>query len=185
MMDNQLLIAEIEIARQSLISTVNLSFNGLLAHIEAANGTSSFDKDGYTAKVGEYCVPITSNPAIFAGRMPIFVAFGNELKYVMSWREVLSVVLERCNQDPIYHERLMDLRGKSFGKSRVTLSDEPDGMRKVAKIDENLYIEVHNGAKAMMYTLVRKILTAIQYDCSNISVIMKAKPIPIGGVVVG
>jgi hypothetical protein len=156
MIDNQLLIDAIESAREYAIRTVNLSFDRLLAHADTANGVGNSDIDGYSAKTGEYSVPITSNSAIFAGRVPIFVSIGGELKYVMSWREVVCAVLEHCNQDPIYRERLMKLRGKPLGKSKPALSDTPIGLTRSAKINENLYVEVHHCSKALRVPWLKK-----------------------------
>jgi len=196
-MRTEQLIIEVEEARQFIISEVNTKFSRLIAYLQATNGTGIpvdiaitndtndisdigdgiKDKYGnmYRAAAGEYSALITSNPVIFVGRKPIAVVFGKELMYAKSWREVMTTVLEHCIQDPVYYSRLMELRGKISGNFRVFLSDKPDGMTKPAKIYENLYAEAHHGARAMMYALVSKILSAIHYDCSDIRIIMRAK----------
>jgi len=179
-MSREAQIAVIEEARQSIINTLNMRFNRLIASLGAIDGTDGQTTDNHTdgskyeTTADDYIVPITANPIIFIGKKPVAVVLGDVTKDAKSWREVLTTVLEHCNQDPLYHERLMELRGRIAGNFRIFLSDKPDGMSKAVKIDDALYVEVHHGAQAMMYTLVSKILSAIQYDCSNISVIMKS-----------
>ena len=169
-MDKTKMIAEIEQTRHYIISLVNTRFDWIVARLESQENVSA----GYEAAAHEYTLPITTNPVVFIGKKPIAVIFANERIHAKSWREVLNAVLEHCCQDPVYHGRLMDLRGKAAGKLRMFLSDKPDGMSKPAKIDDSLYVEAHHGAQAMMYMLVSKIFKPIGYDRSNISVVIKS-----------
>jgi len=168
------LLAEVEQARQSVIDMVNITFNRLIAYLGPHREIDCF-ADEYNTSLGEQIVPLSSNPVIFKGRRPIAVAFGNEIEHVKSWRDVLSIVLCRCNDDPHYHKKLRDLRGKLMGKVRVFLSDKPDNLTKPVIIDDDLYIEAHHSAEAMMRLLVVKILAVIRYDCSDIKIVMKVK----------
>ena len=65
------------------------------------------------------------------------------------------------------------LRGKVAGNFRLFLSDKPDGMIKPSRIIDDLYVEAHQASQSIMGMLVRKILSCIGFDCSNISIIIK------------
>ena len=96
-----------------------------------------------------------------------------------SWRDVYSIVLGRCNENPQHHEALMYLRDKLAGKCRVFLSGSPDGMSKALKIDEGLYGEVHYGSATLMHILCQKILAPVGFDISDIKVVIRTITPPI------
>jgi hypothetical protein len=121
----------------------------------------------------EYIYPLTATPYIFVGKKPSAVLFGDERVDVKSWREVYTVILKRCNEDPVYHEALMYLRDKTAGKVRVFLSGSPEGMTRAHKIDEGLYGEVHYGSATLMHILTERILAPAGYDCSAVSIVLK------------
>lgn len=118
-------------------------------------------------------VPLSTKPYIFIGRKPAAILFGEERVDVLTWVEAYTVIIKRCNSDPDCHERLMYLRNKAGGKFRVFLSDKPDGMRRPVEIDDNLYGECHYGSEALMHILVNQILAHTNFDCSNVSIIIK------------
>jgi hypothetical protein len=66
----------------------------------------------------------------------------------------------------------MYLRGKVAGRERMFLSASTEGMTYPIKIDEGLYTEGHFGSEGMMHVLVQRILAVIQFDCSNIYIIL-------------
>jgi hypothetical protein len=68
----------------------------------------------------------------------------------------------------------MYLRGKVAGRERVFISETKEGMSKPVKIDEGLYVEAHFGSEGMMHVLVQRILAVIQFDCSNVYIILKS-----------
>ena len=99
--------------------------------------------------------------------------FGEEVEPVHTWSNVYKAIMQRVVQDPIYHDRLMELRNKLAGKVRFFLSDKPDTMRRPLKISENLYCEIHYGSATLMHILVNIILKAIRYDHSDIKIVLK------------
>ena len=121
----------------------------------------------------EITYPLTIKPYVFVGTKPVAVLFGEERVEVKKWTQVYSVILKRCNDNPVHHERLMYLRGKVAGKVRVFLSDSPDSMTRPLMIDDNLYGEVGYGSETMMHILVNHILTPARFDCSGIYIIIK------------
>jgi hypothetical protein len=108
---------------------------------------------------------------IFVGRKPAAVLFGDERVEVKSWREVVGVILGRCNSER--HERLMYLCDKVHGKVRTILSASKTGMRRPLKIDEYMYIETQYGSQTMMYILRDMILAHTGFDCSDIRIALK------------
>jgi len=163
------MLLDIQLARENVLAIVNSCFDNLISRIDVPKDVSGLT-DSNNAVHGGYALPIGINPAIFVGKKPVAVVLGEERIYVKSWREVLTGVLERCCQDPLYHERLMALRGKVAGNFRFFLSDKPDGMSKAVMVANDLYVEAHHGSQAMMTMLVEKLLKPIGYNHSNISV---------------
>ena len=115
-------------------------------------------------------VNISIHPSIFVGKKPVAVYFGDERVPVTKWTSVYKVIMQRCIQDPLYHDRLMELRNRLGGKVRVFISDKPDGMTRPMEICTGLYGETHYGSQTLMHILVNIILKAIRYDYSDISV---------------
>lgn len=104
------------------------------------------------------------------GNKPLLVRFpdGREVP-VKTWLEAASVILEDCNSDPVMHERLMELRGKVLGKSRVILGEEPD-MNVSLRIDESLYMEGKFDTETLFHVLTQRVLWPVGYDCRGIEI---------------
>jgi len=168
---------EIECTRQSIIKSVNATIDRTIMLLE--NKNNLHNQRDYKSVVGDApavtgnVVPITINPAIFVRKKPVAVMIADKCTSVKSWREVMSTVLYQCCQDPVYYERLMDLRGKASGNFRIFLASKPDGMTKPVKIVEGLYVEAHHGAQGMMYALTNKVLAPINYDCAQINIYIR------------
>ncbi|MDR0301744.1 MAG: hypothetical protein LBI04_05450 [Treponema sp.] len=123
----------------------------------------------------EYIIPLTAPTYLFVGEKPVTVLFEEERVNVKSWREVYSVILKRCNDNPEHHEKLMYLRNKVAGKVRIFLSDKPDGMTRPYKIDENLDGEVNYGSSTLIHILINHILIPAGFDCYSVSLVLKRK----------
>jgi hypothetical protein len=121
----------------------------------------------------EVFLPLTAPPYLFVGRKPVAVLFGEERMEVKSWREVYSAILTRCNENPQHHEMLMVLRDKVGGKCRTFLSGSPEGMTRPLKIAEGLYEEVHYGSATLIHILVKRILSPVGFNCSDIGIMLK------------
>lgn len=122
---------------------------------------------------GTITVPLQTHPSMFVGKKPVTVIFGDEYWEADTWTNVYKVILLRIIQDPLYYDRLMELRNRLAGKVRVFISDKPDNMTRPIKLDEELYGEVHYGSETLMHILVNIILKAMQYDHSDIQIEMK------------
>ena len=97
----------------------------------------------------EYIFPFTAEPYIFIGKKPAAVFFGEERVDVKNWRDVLKLILTRCNEK--CHNDLMYLRNKVAGKVRVFISDKPDGMARPFMLDEDIYVDGGQYGVATLY----------------------------------
>lgn len=121
--------------------------------------------------MSEYNYAFTSPPYLFVGKKPAAVLLGEERVDVKSWREVVSVILTRCNAER--GDELMYLRNKVAGKVRVILADSPGGMRRPLKIADGMYMECQYGSQTLMYILKNLILDYTGFDYSNIQIVIK------------
>ena len=114
--------------------------------------------------------PLSIHPAIFVGRKPVAVLIGGEIIPTPSWSKVYMGIMQYCIKDPVYRDRLMNLRGKIAGRERVFISSKPDTMTRPYKICEGMYGETHYGSQTLMHILTERILTPINFDYSNIKI---------------
>jgi hypothetical protein len=119
----------------------------------------------------ELIYPLSIHPSIFVGKKPSAILVGDERVDVKTWRQVVGVILTRCDSEE--HERLMYLRDKVHGKIRTIFSASDFGMRRPLKICDDMYIETHYGSATMIYILRDLILAYTEFDCSDISLILK------------
>jgi len=113
---------------------------------------------------------LSTHPAIFVGRKPVAILIGSEIIPTPSWRKVYKEIMQYYVKDPVYHERLMDLRDKIAGRERVFISSKPDTMTCPLEICEDMYGEVQYGSQTLMHILTVRILTPINFDYSNIKI---------------
>jgi len=121
----------------------------------------------------ETVYPITVNPAIFKGKKPKAVIFGNERVDVGKWKTVVEEMMKRCNEDPEKHVDLMNLRGRISGRERVILAKDGERMRSPIKVDENLFVETHYDTETLLRTIMTRILDVVGYDYSGITVAVR------------
>jgi hypothetical protein len=121
----------------------------------------------------EWIVPLTIDPHIFISKKPIAVLLNEERIEIKSWRQVYTLILKQCNKNEQHHKTLLYLRGKVSGKCRDFLSNSPDGMTCPVKIDEDMYAEVHYGSQTLMHILVQRILYPVNFDCSEVQIVIK------------
>ena len=118
-------------------------------------------------------IPLYGNFAYIVGKKPVAVLIEGERIPAAKWTSVYKTILQNCVQDPIYHERLMNLRDKALGKIRTFISGKPDGMTRPVKICEGLYGETQYGSQTLMHILTTRLLVPINYDLSRIKVVVK------------
>jgi len=159
------IIQELENIRSQILET-DAYLKGIIRKLENNSEIVEMQSAGNFETV----YPITVNPAIFKGKKPTAVIFGDERVETGKWNKAAEEIMRRCNLDTEKHVALMNLRGKIHGRDRVLLAKEQGDMRRPAKIDENLYMETHYDAESLMRILLTRILDAVDYDYSDISV---------------
>ena len=158
---------ELEKTRAEMIALINENIDRLIENLDDGCGVNAIPKH-------EWPIPLSTNPAIFIGQKPLAVLIGDERISVKSWTGVFTAILKHCDSNAVYHEKLMDLRGKIAGKSRVFLAESAADMSKPVKIAEKLYAEGHFGSAGMMHVLCKRILAPVGFDCSNVYIILKS-----------
>jgi hypothetical protein len=160
-----------------LAEILDQQFNRLLQTIESKNvqPESPIKNEIQTKNIAyESIYPLAINPGIFKGKKPTGVLFGENGRVdVGTWKTVCSEILHRCNADPEKHVALMNLRGKISGRERIFLAKETEGMRSPLKLSENLYVETHYDTETLLRIMTTRILDAVGYDYSGISVAIR------------
>ena len=164
---------ELNKTRQSMIDVINNSFDRIIAGLDSNNPNNTDGENLMPELSTEWKMPITTNPVLFRKQKTLAVIFGKKRVHVKTWAGVVVAVLTHCIQDPVYHDKLMELRGRIAGKERFFIAKTPDSMKRPKKICEGLYVEVTYGSETLMHILVNRILWAIHYDCSDIYVVLK------------
>jgi len=164
-------IQEIQNIRSEIMLKVDTAFTELIRKLESSSDNSE------RRWVGNYetVYPITVNSAIFKGKKPTAVLFGDERIEVSKWKTVIGEIMKRCNEDSEKHVSLMNLRGKISGRERVILAKNDDKMRSPMKISENLYIETHYDTETLLRTIMTRILDVVEYDYSSVKVAVRNK----------
>ena len=76
------------------------------------------------------------------GKYPVALTFASgEVVLTPTWKKVVQTILKHCNEQPDMHERLMQLRGKVFGRMRTIPGKVPEEMDVTLQIDKDLYVE--------------------------------------------
>ena len=156
-------IAMIEKAREELLQEVNRRCDDLIRRYqEEEQGISP------KAEVRERTLAWIS-PAALKGKRPVALTFASgEVLQTPTWKKVVQTILKHCNEQPDMHERLMQLRGKVFGRQRTILGKVPEEMDVPLQIDKDLYFEAKFDTEALLTMMERKILEPVGYDFSGI-----------------
>jgi hypothetical protein len=91
---------------------------------------------------------------------------------VTSWKDVHNVILQRCTQDPVYHERLLNLTEYMSGQQKSFISACPGDMRNPLEICKGVYVETACDYPTPLGILTGHLLPAIHYDFSDIKIEM-------------
>jgi hypothetical protein len=167
MVDKDAALLKIEEARVQMLAAVNRSIDSLIARVKS--GEPLTDADISTL---ETAYPLGIDSALFKGTKPTAVYFGDEKVEVKTWRNVFVLVLQRCADIPTHRDRLMHLRNRIMGRSRIFLSDKPDGMDFPIQIADGIYAEMDFDTEWLIRVLTNEILDNAHYDYSHISVSM-------------
>ena len=90
-------------------------------------------------------------PSMLKGKRPVSVTFASgETVETPTWKKAVQTILKHCNGQLDMHERLMQLRGKVFGRQRTILGKDPEGMDVPIQIDKDLYFEAKFDTEALL-----------------------------------
>lgn len=156
-------IAMIEKAREELLQEVNRRCDDLIRRYQE-------EEQGISPKteVRERTLAWIS-PAALKGKRPVALTFASgEVVLTPTWKKVVQTILKHCNEQPDMHERLMQLRGRVFGRQRTILGKVPEEMDVPLQIDKDLYFEAKFDTEALLTMMERKILEPVGYDFSGI-----------------
>ena len=110
-----------------------------------------------------------TSPSMLKGKRPVSVTFASgETIETPTWKKAVQTILKHCNGQPDMHERLMQLRGKVFGRQRTILGKDPEGMDVPIQIDKDLYFEAKFDTEALLTMIEKKVLEPVGYDFSGI-----------------
>jgi len=168
--NKEIIIDQIEKARKEMHKIIDQRFDNILLRLNAEDFNIT---DGSSVCVHR-TLPLCLHPSIFKGQKPVSITFADgRTVEVPTWKKAVTEIMKECNADPVMHERLMDIRGKVMGKQRTILSASPDGMDVPLKIDDELYLEAKYDTETLLYVTTDRILRAIGFNYSDISVTIK------------
>ena len=170
-MNKKIALSELEAVRAQLLGMVNDRIDSLIAKIK--NGEAI---DNNTLSAAEIVYPLSIEPALFKGTKPTAVHFGGEKIPVKTWRKAYTLILRRCAGISEKRETLMGLRNKISGRTRIILSDKPDGMSRPIEIADDVFVESFFDTEWLGRIMTKEILDVVRYDYSGISVsVVKSK----------
>lgn len=122
------------------------------------------------------------SPSVLKGKKPIALKFASgETVETPTWKKTVQTILKHCNEQPDMHERLLQLRGKAFGRRRTILGKSPEEMDVPIQIDEGLYIEAKFDTEALITMMTKKVLEPVGYDYSGLIIQYTAREPMISG----
>lgn len=160
------LINYIREKQNELVLMINSTFDEIVKEVEKNHSEKEYYEKEY-----ETTYPITS-PSSFKGKKPIAVLFNEERVITSTWKNVVKTILQRVITDEIMKKKLQALSDKLLGRVRKRLSNTSEDMRSPIEICDGLYIETHYDT-IMLMDLLLQILNEINYDYSNIKIVIK------------
>ena len=138
-------IEMVEKAREELLQEVNRRCDALIRNYqEEEQGISSRPEN-------QKRILAWVSPATLKGKKPVSMTFASgETIATPTWKKVVQTILKHCNEQPDMHERLIQLRGKVFGRQRTILGKFPERMDVPIQIDKDLYFEAKFDTEALL-----------------------------------
>jgi hypothetical protein len=165
-MNREAILSELEKTRELLHGRVNARIDALIGRVKSGE---PLDNEGDGAVI-ETKYPLSMPPSLFKGTKPVAVHFGDEKTAVKNWRSAYALILRRCAETPENRDALMGLRNKISGRTRVVLSDKPDGMDYPIEVADGIFVEGYFDTEWLIRTLTVEILDVACYDYSGISI---------------
>jgi len=165
---DQATLREIEQCREELHQIIDLRFNDLILQMGGRDISLYLEDEGMLA------VPFISAPHECKGMKPAAVILPDgSMVETSTWKKAALAILRDCDADPGCHQRLCELRGRTFGNFRSLLSESPEGMGAALKISDGLYLESKFDTEALLNNLTQKILDQVEYDYSGIVILYR------------
>ena len=169
------LIQELQTLKADLVREIDERIEDIIKkakqeHIISVECSTNSEKDF------ELSYSLTIGTGIFKGKRPTAIIFPNSERVdCPTWKQVVVEILKNCCEDRRKKRALMDLRGKILGRNRILLGSEEGKMRSPAKITDALYVETHYDTETMLKILLTRILAPVNYDYSNIKIMIQAE----------
>lgn len=114
-------------------------------------------------------LPLSTMPAQFKGKRPVAVIYhdGTEVP-VSTWKQAARQLLRDCAEIEMMRDRLQDLQGKVFGRSRLLLSDSPEGLHAPLEYHPNMFFESYFDTESLLRVLTTRVFDPIGYDYQGI-----------------
>lgn len=168
------MLYELQTIRAQLIQEIDQSFEQLIQRLRDEH--EQHDNETTPRVNGNYesICSLSAGPAMFKGKKPTGVIFADGRRVnVPTWKKVAEEILHHCNSDQGRHTALLNLRGRVSGRERVMLDKSKENMRSPLRIDNKLYMETHYDTETLLKILMTRILDAVGYDYSGISVAIR------------
>ncbi len=119
-------------------------------------------------------IRLFNNAGRFKGTKPETLLFpdGREI-HVKTWKEAVDILLADCASDPDRLLRLQELKGRVFGKQRLILAGNPDGMNQPRQVYDGLWMETKYDTETLLNVLMTRILDVVGYDYSRVRIVIR------------
>lgn len=117
----------------------------------------------------EIKLPLTVMPAYFKGKKPLSILYpdGTEVG-VRTWKQVALQLMRGCAENETMASRLEAISGKVWGRDRMILGENGDGMDAPLKIREHVYLESKFDTESLIKVITNRIFAPIGYDYQGI-----------------
>ena len=160
-------LSQLESLRSELHSMVDARVDGCIQHI----------LHGGVLDIAP-TMPLTASSVAFKGKKPESILFpdGREVK-TPTWKAAVLAIMQDCNEYPMMHTHLMELRGKVLGRQRAILAASPEKMHAPLEIDKDLYMESYYDTGTLLYVLKNRVLDEVGYNYSSIHVRLRQEQV--------
>lgn len=81
--------------------------------------------------------------------------------------------MKDCVARPGCRKRLMEMRGRVYGRNRALLSDAGTGMRSPVEIAEGLVAETHYDTETLLKIMTTRLLKPAGYDYGGVTIMIR------------
>ena len=160
------LVRKIRKKQEELTTMINTAFDEIIKEMERISDYEVEENNNY-----DTTYPLT-NAAGLKGKKIIAVIINEERYISPTWKNAVKIILDDVIKDSVKKKKLFSLREKILGRKRVILSSKLTDMRSPLELANNLYIETHYDTETLVKILLQ-ILNQIEYDYSNIKIVIK------------